>query len=96
MGYSIDYSRDLAKLKDQIFYEKNGRFANKTDAKSFNTTHDMSTLIHMTRKENHLVSLYQNFLETEKETYETRKLNSQSNASENKKEDEDGVSYKRK
>lgn len=77
LGFTIDFKSNWSNLKDQIFYERNGRFAKKDDKQDFNTTHDHSSLMELYSKDNKVVELYNQFLQAERDTQRTRKLNSQ-------------------
>jgi len=74
LGFSIDYKNNWADLKDQIFYERNGRFAKKDDRQMFNTTNDHSSLMELYSKDNKVVELYNQFLQAERDTQRTCKL----------------------
>lgn len=77
-GLAIDYKQSWSDLKDQIFYERNGRFAKKEDnAVAFNTTHDASSLIELCARDNKIVELFAQFQQAELDTQRTRGLTSQ-------------------
>lgn len=76
LGFGINFKSNWCDLKDQIFYERNGRFAKKDDQHAFNTTHDHSSLMELCARDNKVVELYNQFLQAERDTQRTRELSS--------------------
>lgn len=79
LGFSLDFKSNWSEIKDRIFYERNGRFAKKEDRQVFNTTHDHSSLMELYSKDNKVVELYNQFLQAERDTQQTRNIKSEGN-----------------
>lgn len=89
LGFSMDYKSNWSNLKDQIFYERNGRFAKKDDRAAFNTTHDHSSLMELYSRDNKVVELYNQFLQAERDTQKTCELNSEGDEQGGEEEDQE-------
>ena len=78
LGFSLNYKNNWSDLKDQIFYEKHGRFAKKEDLQVVNITQDHSSLMELYSRENRVIELYNQFLQAERNTQKTCNIISKS------------------
>lgn len=91
LGFSIDFRTNWSDLKDQIFYERNGRFAKKDDQQAFNTTHDASSLMELCARDNKVVELYGQFLQAERDTQRICELSSEDHEQGVQEEDKEHI-----
>ncbi len=69
MGLRVDYKKIYLDLKEQVYYEKNGRFAKEYVHESSYLTSDHSSMMEMYNKNGpKALELYQEFELREKQT----------------------------
>jgi hypothetical protein len=90
-GFHQNFMRDWQKVKDQIFYEKYGRFANREAIFGNSGKGDQSTLLDFLPSEKTVETVYKEFLHKEAEAINTSQLTSQTSISQLKKEIDPGL-----
>jgi hypothetical protein len=77
IGMHKNHMRDWAKLKEQLFFEKYGRFANKEAICGRTSKSDQSTLLDFLPNEKTVESVYKDFLHSEQEAVNASNIISQ-------------------